>query len=485
MKTNKFYLYIFLMVSVLFSSCDGFLDVTPHDSLASENALITIEDYQNLVVDPYTVMRSDAYMTNFMLLVPEVMSDNLILNSLGRQTWSEFYRFNFNSTTYGTQRFWLSCYNGIMSVNEIITRLESNNPFAGTEHEAASKNVLAEALAIRGLMHFDLVKFYGKSYTSANDTDLGVPIKLIPEVTTPPRNTIKEVYTQIITDLEAAYSGIADTYNSGNNNRLNKKSVAAVLARVYLTMKRYDKAAEYASYAIAGDGSDICKIGDYTKLWSTSMKVPEVLFRIAVLQTDPQEEIPGANFGQGNVNDYQAEYAVSYSFVEMFDFDTDIRATQIQEVAFDGNKYNVIWKYFGRTGESAGKVDIPVIRTSEMYLTRAEANYFLNKQEDALRDLNLLRKNRYLEFEDGSESGGLLLNAIEKERRLELAFEGHRFFDIKRNNYDIQRDDKGDHADGSGVPATVQFIPSTSYYYQIPIPQSEMDANDNMVQNQY
>ncbi len=483
MTTNKLIISILLVLPVVFSSCDDFLTATPHNSLASENALETIDDYKNLVLDPYASMRDETYSSEFMLLVPEIMSDNMTITDVGRQTYNEFFNFNYNSSTFGLAGFWGAAYNAIMSANTIIVNLETANPFAGTTDEAASKNILAEALAIRGMCHFDLVKYFGKSYTSANDTDLGVAYKLTPEVNKPARETVKKNYENIVVDLEKALSLMQDTYNASDNFRFNKKSVAAILSRVYLTMGNNEKAATTATLAIKGDGSDVCKLADYTKMWTTSMKVPEVLFRIAVLQTDG--EIPGNTFGQGDKSSYKAEYVPSYSFVELFDFDTDIRSTQIQEVNFSDELYNASWKFYGRTGESTGKIDIPVIRVSEVYLTRAEANYYLGNESDALKDLNFVRSQRYLEFQSGGETGTSLITAILKERRLELAFEGQRFFDIKRRNMDIQRDDQGDRADGSGRVASVQFIPATSPYYQIAIPQSEINANGNMVQNKY
>ena len=470
-------------LAILFSSCEDFLTVTPHDSLASENALETIDDYNNLVLDPYSSLRSASYLSEFMMIVPEAMSDNLIINTSGRTTYNEFFDFQFSSGTFGTAGFWSAGYNAIMSANNVIANLETANPFEGTADEARSKNILAEALAIRGLIHFDLVKFYGKSYRSANDSDLGVPYKFTPTIDMPSRDPLKEVYEYIIADLEKSRSIIEDTYNASDNFRLNKKSIAAILSRIYLTMGNYAKASEYATLAITGNGSDICKLADYTKMWTTSMKISEVLFRVAVLQTDTQ--IPGNTYGQGDANSHKAEYVVSHSFLREFDADTDIRATQIQRVVSDGKQYNAVWKHHGRTGESTGKVDIAVIRASEVYLTRAEANYYLGREAEALNDLNLLRKQRYLEFQDGTEVGAVLLNAIMKERRLELAFEGHRFFDIKRTNADIQRDNYGDQADGSGVPANTLFIPATSPYYLLTIPQSEINANKNMVQNNY
>ena len=107
----------------------------------------------------------------------------------------------------------------------------------------------------------------------------------------------------------------------------------------------------------------------------------------------------------------------------------------------------------------------------------------MKNYDDALSDLNLVKERRYSDYEEGTESGAALEKEIQLQRRLELAFEGHRFFDLKRRHEDVQRDGKGFMADGSGVPSSTQHVSADSPYYVMPIPQSEIDANKNMVQN--
>ena len=120
-----------------------------------------------------------------------------------------------------------------------------------------------------------------------------------------------------------------------------------------------------------------------------------------------------------------------------------------------------------------------------MYLTRAEAYYNSNEQGKALIDLNLVRAKRYKGFEDGTESGQVLERAIQLERRLELAFEGDRFYTLKRRGEELVRDGKGHYADGTGNPAATQEVSASSPFWLLAIPQSEINANPNMVQNQY
>ena len=219
------------LFSLSLTGCSGFLDTTPHDSLNSDNALESMQDFDNTTNSVYESIRSASYTTEFMLMVPDVMSDNLTLNRDGRLIYNEFADFKFYADTYGVTGMWSAAYNGILGANEVITRLD------GMEIAEADKklgaNLLAECLALRGMIHFDLVRLYGRNYQQASDGDLGVTYKKDTETDFPARNTVKEVYTWLVEDLERAKGLMSDDYNAKINYRLNKKSVCAILARVY------------------------------------------------------------------------------------------------------------------------------------------------------------------------------------------------------------------------------------------------------------
>lgn len=478
--SRKTIIPVIAFLSLSFTGCADFLDTTPHGSLNSDNALESLEDFNNTTNSVYESMRSSSYTANFMLMVPDVMSDNLILNRDGRLIYNEFAGFKFYADTYGVSGMWSAAYNAILGANEVITRMESDPSIIASD-EKLGKNLLAECLALRGMIHFDLVRLYGKNYLQASDSDLGVTYKKDTETTLPARNTVKEVYTWLTEDLERAKGMMSDDYNTTINYRLNKKAIAAILARVYLTMGKDQLAVDNATEAIAGDGSDIAGIDDFSKIYTTSMDVPEVILRIALKSDDGY--LPGNDWGQGSVSNYNANYSVSYGLKSLYS-GTDCRNAVIKQVTCKSGLCNVVWKW-NNGGATVGLVDIPLIRTSEMYMTRAEANYNLKNYPEALSDLNLLRAKRYSDYEEGTEAGSALEKEIQLQRRLELAFEGHRFFDLKRRHEDVIRDDKGFLADGTGASSDAQEVSADSPYYVLPIPQSEIDANENMIQNKY
>ena len=164
----------------------------------------------------------------------------------------------------------------------------------------------------------------------------------------------------------------------------------------------------------------------------------------------------------------------------------DIRkSTTISTGVYGSNTYNSVSKYFGRASVNANVVDGKYIRIEEVYLTRAEANYRLGNTTQALADLDAVRSQRYESFTSGNETGTALLNAIILERRLELAFEGDRFFTLKRLAMPIQRNPtKGAFADGSGTVPEAGWVtlPVGDNRWQLPIPKDAYSANPSLTQ---
>ena len=463
-------------------ACTDMLDLNPRDSLSTETAFNRIEDYENAVLGGYEAMRSSSYYGGFMQLIPDVLTDNLILCKDGRTSYNAFYNWEYTSGTFGIEGLWLVGYNAINRVNNVIVRLDGDaNPFKGTDDEDKSLALLGEALAIRALVHFDLVRFFGVGYNFAPTESPGIPLMTEPVVGSPERNNINLVYEQISQDLVRARSLLSGVNHP--NWRIGPLVVAGLQSRVYLTMNRYHRVIEVAAQTVAGDGSDLSSINTFRDIWRQNSN-QEIMLRLRILNSDPQ--ILGNVFGQGQFtggSGHRAEYVPSFSFYNLY-LDNDIRKqTYFITADYQSRRYNFIQKYAGRTGAPANKTDAILMRRAEVYLNLAEAYYFQNDQERALSLLNALRRARYEGFTDGQESGSALLSAILLERRLELAFEGFRFFDIKRQGLPIIRDSFGDESNGGGLQPLFTLLLPDDYRFQLPIPQAEILANPNMRQN--
>ena len=478
-----------LLTCLTFNACDDLLDKVPSDAFDDETALVDIVDFERELLNTYVRLRNGSYYGGQMLLLPDVMGDNLILCSDGRGTYQEMWRWKFTANT--TSSLWAICYTGIKDANNVIVRLTPDNKFEGTEDSIRGRNVLAGAYAMRAFFHFDLVRTYGKTFSLASDADPGVPYKENTEVNTPARNTVKDVYTKIIGDLEAAERLMTNDYNSADNSVLRKKTLYGIFARIYLTMAGDGnttyarKARDYSALAVKGDGSDVVPRANFAAIWTGTNKIDEVIWRIAVLDSD--SELPGNYYGQKtDGNDYKNEYVATQSWLSAWP-STDIRGTSWRsDDSFQGRQYIGVKKYRSRAGTStANKTDAVVMRASEIYLTIAEAEFYLGNHAQALDALDYVRSKRYSSFVSGAESGQDLLNAILLERRLELAFEGHRWFDLKRLAKGLARDDKGDKADGAGNPSPFTSKAGNDPYWALPIPYDEILANSNIKQNIY
>lgn len=334
------------------------------------------------------------------------------------------------------------------------------------------------------MAHFDLLRLYAKSYAAAGATDPGVPYVTSTDPTLlPARTPDKQAYDLVVADLVQAESLIAADNGAA---RLNKAAVEGLLSRVYLYRGEWQNAITAATASIndaAANGHVLATTTNFGNIWidADDPATTEVLFRLSILDKDNIGI--GVGYEQASPSGVKPEYCVDYAFFQQFTTN-DVRNTAyIGQTVYNSEPFNYVKKYFGRSSGNANVVDYKVIRLGEVYLNRAEAYYNLGQTVPALADLNTLRAGRYTGFVAGVETGTSLYNAILLQRRLELAFEGSRFFDLKRLNQPILRSNFGDQANGTGVPASVQTIPANSSLFQMFIPQSEINTNPNITQN--
>jgi hypothetical protein len=466
------------------TACKKELIQNPSNAIPVGSAFVTPANFTNAILGVYsglegknlTAGASNSYYGGLdgggMPSTPDVLSDNLILNQQGRRSQQDFYIFRYVGND--TWDMWSTAYVAISRANYILANI-GNLP-AG----AFKDNIQGEALAVRALAHFDLLRLYAKSYTSATATDLGVPyVTSTDPALLPSRTPVKTAYDMVVADFVQAQSLIGLDNGVG---RMDKAAVEALMSRVYLYRGDWQNCVTAATSAIADApaANALAPAADFPSIWTDNTE-EDVLFKIKILDDDNIQI--GVAYEQASPSGVKPEYSVDFAFFNLFK-SNDVRGTAyIGQTNFNGVNYNYVKKYFGRTTGDANVVDSKVIRMGEVYLNRAEAYYNLGNQASALADLNTLRANRYTGFVPGAETGTTLYNAILLQRRLELAFEGQRFFDIKRLNLPINRSSFGDNADGTGTPASVQTVPANSPLFQLPIPIYEINANPNIVQN--
>lgn len=429
---KKLSLYIFSFV--VLSGCDKFLDIKPKDKFIP----VTTTDYENML-NSGTIVNFGDYFWDLQsddAFLPEGEPGNLYTKQQlhGRR----IYTFNNNPYDQGANDFlWSEGYKRIFYYNSII-----NNIMDATEGtEATKRSVRAEAYLGRAMEHLQMVNVYAQHYDGASAaTTPGIPLALIADINAKfTRNSVKEVYDQILRDGEAAVADLP-IKNKLTKFRASKAGGYALLARTYLFMGDYENARKNADLAISLQG-ELKNMNDYS-----------------IIIPGPFPNVPGAPLGWTNIPDAQLnpETIVARHFLRPFGLGMDVCASPELSALFtnddkrwtlyyaDGwppappfnymSRYKV--KIFLRGDFYSNYLNVP-----EMYLVRAECFAREGKQQEALDDVNKLRLNRitpaaYQVFTpaDFGNDDERILRFVLEERRRELAFTGMRVIDLKRLN---------------------------------------------------
>lgn len=452
----------------LFCSCGDFLTEEPILKQSNEMTLAKYDGLNNAGAGLYTMLQSDSWYDGQFLLQSELRAGNaknpISLPGSGR------YRGDaqWNYTANGTSPLWSYAYYTISWANNILANIDGKSESGVTQQDW--DNLKAEALFMRALCHFDLVITYAQPYTTQPES-LGVPVVLKTENGQPARNTVKEVYTQVVADLLEAEGLISDDFTragcSDPRAMVSKGAIQALLSRVYLYMGEWQNAADYATKVINSGKYSIASGDDYLKMWSASVSPAKGEFIFGVFGS--KKNSYWDNSGWQHLPwilaiDGSADVCATSDLYDMYE-DGDIRQQLFTKNAND----NMVLKYSGKEGGSPKETNIPILRISEMYLNRAEA--ILNGASvsgvTALSDLKAIADKRNTTV-PGQYN-------VFDERRKELAFEGHIAHDYARCNKNLVR------TDFDGV--INKDVPAGDYKWALPIPKREIDANPNMEQN--
>ncbi|MFD2512925.1 RagB/SusD family nutrient uptake outer membrane protein [Pontibacter locisalis] len=470
MKVYKNLRYVALSLGLLFSTsaCDDALDVQPQDELVSDIALENINDFRLALNGVYSGLTSGSYYGAAMEINLAYLSDNARRSVDNRGQGAELYNYTFNANTGDAAAMWSAMYRVVDRANIILTRIDA---VEGTQAE--KDQIKGEALMARALAYHDLVRLFAKSYDATPDAShLGVPILLESKISEPARNTVKEVYDQINEDLAAAKALMKDGAKAPS--KFTPTAANALSARVALYQKNYPKVVEYATAALNAKG--VANMTTFANMWEQGNATGEAYVKLTM-------EVGNTRLGEAfyEVILNTAFINPTEELLNLYDKEDDVRYTSYF-TSIPGREAgeNIVTKYTDLDSNQPGLTDIYLLRAGEMLLSRAEAYARLGQDDLALADLNTLRSNRIEGYVAVTGlTGQALLDAIITERRKELAYEGHRYFDLKRLNRALTRG-----ADCSAAPQSNCTIPAGNFRFTFPIPQDEVFANKNIVQNE-
>ena len=455
-KINKIFYSIALVGLVLSSTgcMKDFLNPTLEQAKDLEKSINTDEDLFGLLKGGLNRMTSSSYYGRDIIINGECRTDNTFANgNSGRFTTEAGMVYNPNSNV----GIWTQAYRVISSMNLII-----NADASKLEGDAAYiAHLQGEALAIRALVHFDLMRNYGQQYVGGN---LGVPYvtEFKGNEESPKRNTVDEVKAAIYKDLDDAFAKMDDAYFDISKEFVSKYTAKAIESKVATYFGDWSRA-ETASKAVIDYGQyEIVPAADYVGSFAIRGSKNSI-FELAFSSTDNE----GIN-GLG----YIYRYADGYGDIQVLDtvakiFDAnDVRLNILGvETTSGGGK---LLRNMGKYPELNGYDNVNVIRYEEIILNYAEALF--HNGGDALTQLNLITAAR-----NATAYTAVTEDDIFNERRKELMFEGFRFDDLVRSGKGIVKFDIK-----QNISAT---IPPGDYRLAFPIPVKETDANSNMKQN--
>ncbi len=448
----------------LFSSCKkDFLNLRPFDKVSADVAISNVSDMQAAVSGAYNSLQSVNLYGRTLPLFGDLVSDNVIISTTNSNRYLDFFQINYTLVNSNAQGVWESAYTTILRANNVI-----NSTLSGTTQ---IDQLRGEAQSIRALMYFELLKHFAKPF-GTDPNALGVPIILTYDPTVKPkRNTIGEVYAQIEKDLTEAANLMTEDKSSGF---FTKYAAKGLLARMYLFKGEWDKALTAAEDVINNSGYTLLQLGDVLSYWDNNTDRSDKVESLFEVVFDANSVIANSSLAYFYDQNGYGDALASESLYNMYS-NSDVRKDLIVVGSpIRGATAKVVNK-FPNAG-SPDKDETKVLRMSEIYFIAAEAAYHLNNEAKALTYLNDVAKERDGTFAGYSSTGPALLNDILLERRKELAFEGHRYWDLVRNNLDVVRINLAGNYPGN-VPLT---LPVSDFHRIFPIPQSELDANPNI-----
>ncbi|RKD96901.1 RagB/SusD family nutrient uptake outer membrane protein [Marinifilum flexuosum] len=483
MRKYKLIYVIAFMTFLGLSACEDKLELDPYQSIDAE-LTNTSEKVMLTANSVYERMQNADLFGANMNYFSELIGRSSDVSWVGTfNTKREMGRKLLLINNADVRDVWIEAYYTINICNIVLSKLDIID-------DADDRNrVEAEMLATRGWIYFELARLWGKQYESAgSNSQLAVPILLDPvegesDVTYPGRSSVGDVYSRVLSDLTGAETLFTTYHTATGDSRmtyLNANVVKAVLARVYLQM------GDYANATIKAN--DVIQSGSYglvdapLKAFNNSSYTPEDIFALQ------QTALSNAGESNAGLTTHYASLAgngrgdmeMTSDFLDLFEVG-DLRGGLTTDLAGSALITDVSTMYYIGVGQSSnnggintakygdGKKNTPLIRFAEMYLIRAEGNF---EEGTSLGDTPLNDINRVRARSNASAYTTVDQNSIRQERYFELCWEGFRLHDLRRWKVNVYNPDDD-----------TESIAYDADRLVLPVPERELEVNDNLVQN--
>lgn len=415
----KKYIFIVFLVGLL-SSCNDFIDRTPIDFPTEETFYTDVDGLEGAVIGAYDELQSSGqYSGNFMTLM-ETRGDNIMNDNSGANGGIAYQIEVFTETPANTilSSSWLALYTSIYRSNLILQNAENVQMTTEQRNE-----IVGQAAFLRALAYFNLVRLWGK-------VPLITHTQTVEEARNNKRAEVSDIYKQIIADLNTA-KALPDSWSDSERGRATSYAAHALLAKVYLYLGNYQSVIDELTPVMAAikDGSQLSLVPTPQTFPDNLKTSKDVIFAVQYLRGGVGESVHQNNRYRNNDNGNVITLDQSE-----FESDADNRKALLAPTG-SGQRPG---KFNTPRSNNETSSDFPVLRCAEVMLMYAEAANELSAvpTQEAFDALNAVRENAGLQGKtiEDLPTKEAFREAVYKERRLELALECDRWFDIVRTN---------------------------------------------------
>lgn len=470
------------------ASCNkSFLDQEPYDSVPASSAVTNEGSMYTALVGLYSSLRATDFYGRTFAIKGDLMSDIAFLSSQNSGRYLGFNNYDMDKTNSYPSNVWQNGYAAIKNANLII------NSNVDISNDNISQ-MYAEAYALRGMIYFDMVRNFALPY-AGNESKPGVPIVLeFDQSIKPARETIANVYVQILADLNKAYSmakydlGTTMTFLSTgatramNTSFVTKYVIDGLLARVYQHMGDWPAAKAAALDVVNNGGYSLIASTGLAGYWAgTTPRTSDRIETMFEVTSDANNSVSDGTLANiyvpkptGSYGDILATKALYDSYTT-----TDARGSLYNPstrtgqagIAYYVTKYPI---------NTTSYDDVKIVRYAEVLLILAESYYNTSDETNALKYVNMVATKRDPSFAGYTTTGTDVLESILTERQKELAFEGYRFWDLYRLKRTFIKPQAQD--GGNAIIKSVEVTPTTRNII-FPIPYDEILVNKGIEQN--
>lgn len=479
-------LVIFISLIFLISCEDEYLNLSPVSELNTENFFVSAGDFNNALIAAYDVLQEK---NKIDWIMNEIRSDNG--TEAKDQDERDLDNFSVSTTNVVISNFWKICYKGIFRSNIVLEKIENADILS------ADKNVIiGQTKFIRAYFYFDLVRYFG-------EVPLVSKVIKLSESYATNRNAVDDVYKLIESDLKDAAMVLPSLYTGTDIGKVTKGAANAMLAKVYLTQKKYAEAKAVLE-SVTGDTQAGYKLlPSFSDVFSVSnQNNKEIIFAIQYSNGTGDGNGFMNEFGPGTIgSDVSPGVGSEHNFptadmIKAFEPGDTRKAVTLREYIVSPNKKDTVnnpynRKFLADQVMNDSGLDWPVLRYSDVILMYAEVLNELNDLSGAITQINKIRERAF-----GNTLNNYTVTSIPNqeafrikvlnERRVELAFENHRWFDLLRTGKAVEfLQVENRLADWKTrkmlITLDLKMQPFESLY---PIPQDEIElSNGNLTQN--